>query len=181
MSETAFMGIEGLSRAVGPQNFNQLRGRLDLPAAFDNKRFAAKWVKKGPDVTKARESSLIAGSKGTLTAAGWEVWKDPKTKQAHTRTLGNGVYVLLHRPMALQRVIQRMAGNVSKDRMVNEANGKTIAGAQLQDGGILPSERLNGVLGTEGEPLVVPMNPVDEDLQRATAVKVASRGSTKLK
>lgn len=176
---TNLLGIEGLSQATGPQNMNRLRGRLDLPPEFDEKRHVANWVKKGPDVTKAQEKMLIPGSRGTLSADGWAVWKHPKTKQNHTRTLGTGVYVLMFRPKALQTVIQRMAGNVSKDRMLNEANGKTIGGNQLQDSGILTSERLNPVLGPESEPLEVPMNPVDVDVQRATAVKVASRGSTK--
>lgn len=176
-TDTAFLGIEGLSQATGPQNFNRMRGRLDLPAEFDNRRYAAKWVKKGPDVSKARESQLIPGSNGTLSAQGWEPWKHPKTKQSHTRTLGVGVYVLMCRPLALQKVVQGMAGNVSKTRMLNEANGKTIAGVQLNDSGVLTSESLDPVLGREGEPLEVPLNRVETDVNRAVAAHVRGRGS----
>lgn len=177
-----FLGIEGLSKATGPANSNRLRGRLDMPSDFDSKRYVGRWVKKGPDVTKAQEKQAIPGSKGSLMAAGWAPWKHPVTKQNHTRTLSSGVYILMFRPLALQKIIQASNGNLSKERMMNEASGRTVAGQLSGDPGILPTDRLVPMLGQEeGPPLYVPMNPVETDTTRATALKTASRGTTKSK
>jgi hypothetical protein len=135
-------------------------GPFTLPANFDTKQHAAKWVKKGPAVQAAAEREYILGTR--MTADGWAVWKDGG--KPHTITITSGEHILLFRPKAIQDAVNAIYGNVGKERMMSEKKGHTVAGEAKADPGLLGEDTLTKQLGGEGvadEDGDVKLNKVD--------------------
>lgn len=176
------MNIEGITQITGPRNLSQIRGHLQLPSGFPEKQFACKWTKVGAAVERDSEPEMIAGT-SDIQADGWKVWRDPKTKKPCERALGNGKYILMVRPRALQTALQKIYGNMSKDRMEAEYRGETVAGEPVQDSGIFGYDalkRIPGLGSEEANVLKVPRNPVGP-LAEETSIKAQSRKKVTLK
>ena len=174
------LDIPGLTLSEGPQDLNRVRGKLDLPPAFDNKRYACKWVKKGVNTSKAQQPQHVAGTQ--YKADGWVPYKDPKTKTFHIRTLSDGAYVLMVRPLILQQTLQRLNGNLSRTRMEYEIKGQTIAGEANEDTGMLPHEVLARIpgLGQVGmESVRIPKNDIVAETSGPSSVNVSTKQKPK--
>jgi hypothetical protein len=148
MSEQAL--VEGLTTwdgKVGEVN----KGSFPPPPEFDRNRFSGKWVKNNHQVSRAQESEVIR-SEGVV-AAGWGVWKNPKTQKPCIRTVNSGAYILMFRPKTLQQAVNAAYGNVSKKRMIQEAEGETLSVGTLESGttqGMLTKKTLDAVAGNRG-------------------------------
>lgn len=134
--------LEGISVIEGPRDLNRIRGRLPLPPGFPENRFAVKWAKQGPGVAMARETEQISGTNYKVN--GWEVWYDAQKKPC-IRPLSDGAYVLMVRPKVVQQNVAKICGNLSRERMMNEARGRTVAGQAIEDSGMLPDPVLETV------------------------------------
>lgn len=141
---------------------NETPGPLNLPASFDRKAYAAKWVKEGPAVAAAAEREYIIGTQ--YTADGWLVWRDGKTPadgKPHTVHLQSGRHVLLFRDRTVQDAVNAICGNVGKARLSQERSGQTIGGQEPSDSGMLSDDRLAKTIGRDNlEEGDVRMNPV---------------------
>lgn len=135
-------------------------GPMSLPAAFNAKLYAAKWVKEGPDVAAAAQREWLLGTQ--LTADGWEVWRNVDNKP-YKVPLKSGIYILLYRLRTVQDGVNAIYGNLGKERLLQERRGDTTGGVPTADPGMLSDERLSKVLGPEdlGEG-DVKMNPVPD-------------------
>lgn len=164
--------IQGPGVALG-----ETPGPLNLPAGFDRKKWAAKWVKQGPSVEAAAEREWIPGTK--VTADGWQVWRDSQ-KKPHVVALQSGKHVLLCRPKVVQEAVNAICGNLGKSRLQAERKGETIMGAAPKDAGMLSDDRITKATGQreELEEGDIQMNPVPdtEDSARVEtpALKVVS-------
>lgn len=176
--------IEGLSSFTNPEGYVN-KGRLPLPENFDTRRFVGKWTKKGPSVQIAKQPERIPSEK--MEATGWQIWSDPKTKQICSRTLSTGVFILMFRPRVLQTAINKLYGNASRRRMVQEAEGKTVAGQIKTDSGIFTQDVLSKIpgLSREGDPFetAVPFNDltptaVEEPVQAVATTQIKNRIQT---
>ncbi len=161
----------------GPINQNRVRGKLDLPIELDSKRYACKWVKKGVQVQKAGQKQQVIGTQ--FVADGWTPWKS-KSGQYHARSLTDGQYILCVRPKVLQEALQRIAGNVSRDRMEYEIKGQTIAGEANEDTGMLPHDVLARIPGLGREDMETPKFPQNSIVTETTGASSA-KVSTKTK
>jgi hypothetical protein len=139
-------------------------GVFTLPAEFDTAKHAAEWVKKGPDVDAKRAAQPILGT--NFGAVGWTPWAYPAghalAKRPAEVTVKGGTYILMCRPRSVQNDVNAIYGNVSKQHLVREQSGQTIAGSPVE-GGMLSDSRIREATGiTEfgGEDLRVEMNPV---------------------
>lgn len=142
------MAIELMSGPLG-QAYETV-GPLTLPASFDRKLYAAKWVKKGPAVAAAAEREWIPGTR--LSADGWLVWKDgetPTTGKPYTVHLSSGEHVLLFRLREIQDAVNAICGNIGKERLLQEKRGETTGGVPIADPGMLSDDRLTKVIGKE--------------------------------
>lgn len=169
--------IQGIALAEGPLNSNKNRGRLDLPPDFPTGRYSCKWVKRGPSAIKAQQKESIVIDRRVYNVDGWSVYKHPVTKKFHTRTLGNGQYLLMVRPLQLQTTLQRLNGNASRKKMESEVVGETVGGKSNDDYGMLTHKILARIpgLGEEGSSpeRIVYNDLVDEETQAPNTVKVA--------
>ncbi len=137
--------IEGLTAYTAPAGSVQ-KGRFMMPPEFP-KHLVGKWVKQGPSVTMARQPVPIP-SEGVV-ASGWETWLD-KQKKPCVRTVASGAFILMFRPRVLQTAINKIHGNQSRKRMIDEAQGKTVTsvdGGQVSDRGVLTRDVLNQIPG----------------------------------
>lgn len=175
--------IEGLTAFTSPQGYVN-RGRLPLPETFDSKRFVGKWVKKGPSIQIAKQPEPIPSE--NVVANGWQVWSDSKN-QICQRTLSTGIFILMFRPRVLQTAINKLYGNASRRRMVQEAEGKTVAGQTKTDSGIFTQDVLNKIpgLNREGSPFEtnVPFNDlatveVEESVQAKATTQITKSKQT---
>lgn len=169
--------IEGLETFDAPTDFVD-KGPLSLPEGFDSKLFVGKWVKQGAEVHKAGQSERfpLAG----VQAKGWEVWKGPRGAICK-RALSSGTFVLMFRPRILQQAVNKLYGNNSRLRMMQEANGETVGAEPIQDRGILTNSTLSQIpgLGREGaEPLQVPLQEIET---RPVVARASSRIKPKTK
>lgn len=168
------MGIQLISAPKGSPS-NEPPGPMSLPAEFDRKKFASKWVKQGPAVDAAREREWIPGTQ--LTADGWEVWKNEEGKP-FTVALLSGVYILLHRFKAVQEAVNAICGNIGKERLLQEKRGETTGGVLISDTGMLSDEKLSKTIGKEEmEEGVVKFNDVpnvERDRVEAPAARTTS-------
>lgn len=139
------MAIEILKSPL--QGGKQTIGPLTLPDEFDETKFAAKWVKKGPAVQSAAVREHIPGTR--ITADGWLVWKANAGGKPHTVMLNSGEHILLCRPREIQTAVNAICGNVGKERMMDERIGNTVAGVPVEDPGILGDDRLNRIIGSD--------------------------------
>lgn len=151
-------------------------GPLSLPAAFDRKMHAAKWVKEGPEVDAAAQREWLLGTQ--LTADGWEVWRDAQNKP-YKVPLKGGVYILLHRLRTVQDGVNAIYGNVGKERLLQERRGDTTGGVPTNDPGMLSDERLSKVLGPEdlgeGDVKMNPVPDVERGRVEAPTLRVSAR------
>jgi hypothetical protein len=116
------------------------RSSLLKPESFDTSKYAAKWALVGASADAARlPQPLIPG----YTVDGWEIWKDPETNQPCTRPLGGKQAILMFRSKALQKAVNAIHGNTSKERAVDEQQGRTVQGQTVPQG-LLSNERLKG-------------------------------------
>lgn len=99
------------------------KGQLLPPKEFDSKRYVIKWSKVGSGVDLASREQIV---KGRVEAPGWSVWRNPKTKKAYIVHLSNGKYVLMVRPKGIQSRLNRLCGNLSRERIVTEKHGHTV-------------------------------------------------------
>jgi hypothetical protein len=123
-------------------------GIFTLPADFDTKKFASKWVKRGAaaDAVIGQREHIVGTN---FTADPWEVWRDGKNKP-HSNKAKDGEYVLLCRPRQIQDEVNAIYGNVGKQRQLAEKRGETAGGVQVLDPGFLGDDRLSKVIGSEG-------------------------------
>jgi hypothetical protein len=136
------MGIQILST---PKNASPITaGPFTLPEDFDQKKFAAKWVKCGQQAAAAENREYIPGT--TLTADGWKVWQG-MAKKPHKIPLATGEHVLLCRPRDVQDDVNAICGNVGKERLLQEKRGETTGGVPLNDPGMLSDDKIAKVEG----------------------------------
>lgn len=134
--------LDGITEISGPLDQNRVRGKLSLPSDFPSGKFAVRWAKQGHGVATSREREQITGTRYAVD--GWEVWHDKGNKPC-IRSLSEGAYVLMVRPAVVQRNVSKICGNLSRERLKNEARGRTIAGAAVEDSGMLTDSILNQV------------------------------------
>lgn len=138
-------------------------GIFNLPPGFDTRRHAAEWVEEGlVDFKKQRQTLPQTG----MTADGWEPYREEGKKGNTTVIAGNKKkYVLMVRPRVIQDQVNALFGNVSKAQIRRERKGDTVAGAPLQDPGMLTEQRLTQATGEGsqvGEDADFSPNPVDK-------------------
>ena len=123
-------------------------GIFNLPIGFDDKKWAAQWVEDS-NVEFQQQRQPLIGTR--YTADGWEIYRpdgeDSEPVRVKTGGKNGKTYVLMVRPKALQKQVNAIYGNVSKDRISRETKGETVAGGPLQDPGMLTEQRLQEVQG----------------------------------
>lgn len=147
---SATQQIEGLTEWDGKAGETN-KGKFPLPPEFDRNKHVGKWVKNDHSIHTAKEAEIIR-SEG-VQAAGWAVWKHPKTNKPCIRTVTSGGYCLMFRPKVLQQAINAAYGNASKRRMIQEAEGETLSVGTLESGttnGMLTKKILDAVSGQRG-------------------------------
>lgn len=140
-------------------------GIFTLPLDFDKKAHVSEWVKKGPEVDAKKGPQPIIGT--NYGSEGWQVWLYPPGHKMSKRpcevATKTGPYILMFRPKAVQEQVNALYGNVSKQHLIREQSGESIAGQQITDSGILSDERIKQATGiTEfgGDEPKIQMNPV---------------------
>lgn len=174
------LNLEGISLVEGPRDLNRTRGRLPLPPGFPEKRFAVKWAKQGHGVAMAREKEQITGT--NYTVDGWEVWYDERKKPC-IRPLSDGAYVLMVRPKVVQTNVSKICGNLSRERMMNEARGRTVAGQAPEDSGMLTDPILETVFKDRktGDETNDALESISVNELTKTNIPVSSRAKLKTK
>lgn len=136
------------------------RSRLLKPKAFDTSKYAAKWAFVGADAEAAQlQQPLVPG----YMADGWAIWKDDDDKPC-IRPLGGKQVILMCRPKVLQKAINGIFGNISKERTIAEQQGKTVEGRPVPRG-LLPGggKKLAGydpASDAESEPIPYRFNQI---------------------
>lgn len=144
----------GIQLIEGPVATEGSVGKFDLPITFDRKKYAGEFVLKR-DVESKRSRQRLMGA--PVTADGWEVWKDPKLNKIHVVSVKEGDYTLMCRPRDVQDAVNIIYGNIGKEAARTEKEGKTVAGENLQDAGMIPVNRMKE-LGLDREPEETPSN-----------------------
>lgn len=124
-------------------------GIFNLPPEFDTTQFASEWVEKG-QVNFKQQRQVLAGTK--YTADGWSVWKKESKDRPTVVTGSNSKeYVLMCRPTVIQKQVNAIFGNVSKQKINQEIQGAVTARSEgaANDPGIIPEERLKTILPGE--------------------------------
>lgn len=171
------MQFEGISQIEGPRDLNRTRGKLALPTGFPVGKFAVKWAKQGYGVAMAKESEQISGT--NFRVDGWEVWYDSGQKPC-IRTLSDGPYVLMVRPKVVQQNVSKICGNLSRERLKNEARGRTVAGAAIEDDGMLTDPILDRVERKTGDDSNDELESISLNKLSTTTIPTSSR-ATKVK
>lgn len=162
---------------AGPAGSHSAAGPMNLPPSFDKEKFAAKWVKEGPDVQAAAEREWILGT--NLTADGWEVWKDAQGRP-HKVALRSGTYIVLHRSAVVQKDVNAIYGNIGKERLMQEKSGQTTGGVPTTDPGLLSDDRIAKVTGVredlgEGDVKLNPVGPVERQQIKSPVLQTSIR------
>lgn len=153
------MGIELLSAADAQRG---TAGRFQLPVGFNEKKWAASWVAKRDVNSKQQRQHLLGAG---ATADGWTVYKGEDGDEKITEVeVSEGKFVLMIRPRDVQNAVNAIFGNVGKVMADNERRGNTVAGAALQDAGMLPESKLRQVIGAAEE------DPANEAQFKATPI-----------
>jgi hypothetical protein len=148
------MGIEMIE---GPRHEVDARaaGRFTLPVGFNHKKWAPQWVKDS-NVSHMTGRQYLQGI--PATADGWTPYTgEDKTRREKIREVsveegGKTVkYVLMVRPREVQDAVNAIYGNLGKERAAQEQNGESVAGAALQDPGMLPINRMRKLGLDDGE------------------------------
>lgn len=174
----ATLHLEGIAAIEGPRNLNRTRGKLSLPTNFPEGKFAIRWAKQGHGVATSREREQITGT--NFVVDGWEVWYDAQKKPC-IRALKDGAYVLMVRPKVVQQNVAKICGNLSRERLKNEARGRTVAGAAIEDSGMLTDPILDRVERKTGDDSNDELESVSLNKLSTTSVPVSSRAKIKLK
>jgi len=151
------------------------KGELEPPPGFEPHKFVGKWAKKGNGVQKAQQPQRLGNGQ---VADGWVVFKG-KGGRICQKSLSSGVYVFMVRPKGLQKAVNAIHGNMSKERLIREHRGETIEGEAAQPFGMLTNEKLSRVFPSEApEELQIPLNQVEEP-ETASAAKASAKPKTK--
>jgi hypothetical protein len=117
---------------------------LLVPAEFDKEKYVGRWTFVGASAERARQVQRIQGTRHAVD--GWEVFKyPPDHKEAGKpciRPLGDKQAILLFRPKELQHAVNAIHGNISRERMIAEHEGRTISGQPVRDGSMLNEKAL---------------------------------------
>lgn len=116
-------------------------GIFSLPAEFDRTKFAAQWVQKGHDVARKQQREHLIGTPN-VTADGWTVWKQPGKNTPYIATTSKAEWILMCRPVEIQRNVNAAYGNVGKQRMIKEKLTSATAASEQQATGMLSDDRL---------------------------------------
>ncbi len=144
------MSLEGITDVVNAGS-NVDAGQFNLPTEFDVAQYASRWVKKGNAVEQARQPEPLMGT--NKQAAGWELWKYPKTNKEKKAGLNceanlkSGTYMLMFRKRSIQDNVNAIYGNVSKELLMREQRGETVGGAVNTDSGLISDERISKKYG----------------------------------
>jgi hypothetical protein len=122
-------------------------GMFNLPPTFDTQRYAAEWVLEDQVAFKQQRQTLPQTG---YSADGWQVWKaETKDKPTVVAGSGNKKFVLMCRPLGVQKQVNALYGNVSKQLISREVRGETAAGEAVTDSGILTNDRLKSAIPGE--------------------------------
>lgn len=160
-SRPTFTHLQSLQTRPGD---DRLGGDFALPYEFNTKKFAAQFSAKGNEVIAAQGRQTLTNT--NYTADGWKVWKYPeevptgkldekgkpvfkkhplagKRHIVTSRIKGGGSFVLMYRDLEVQREVNQVYANLSRDNMEMEVTGQTVAGANVQDDpGMLGADKL---------------------------------------
>lgn len=193
--QSPFKHLQPLQSLKGETN---LGGDFALPVEFNSKKYASSFVPKGNAVTAAQGRQALVGT--NYTAEGWSIWKypdeiptgdldekgkpemmkHPKAGEKHevtSRIKDGGTFTLMFRDKGVQEEVNRAYGELSRDRMAQEAVGQTVAGANVTDdpgmlgGKRLPSERAEVPEDEQYEPPVIVESgslPTDQNIVKKT-------------
>lgn len=149
---------EGLTRVEdnGQMASRNAGSKLALPAGFDYNKFASKWVEDGHAIEEAKQPTFLPSE--NLSAQGWQLYRQvqapsaaeiladaklPEDKRKKpimvpvTRVLGGKVWVLMFRPKALQRALNVIYANQSRELVTKELRGESALANETGDPGIL--------------------------------------------
>lgn len=119
-------------------------GPFALPIEFDSDKFAAQFAPVGNATKALKGPQIVEGTQ--YTAEGWLTWKHPVTGKTHKvteRRKDGETFILLFRPMAIQRQVNQAYANLSRERMEMEVTGRSVAGSPVtEDRGMLGLDRL---------------------------------------
>lgn len=163
--------VEGI-RNIG-QHAIANKSKLLVPKEFPTKTHVAKWAHVGAQAESAQEPQVLIPGQGWVVD-GWAVFKFPKGHKEHdqpcTRSLGGGKVVLLMRPRHLQAAVNAIYGNASRQRTIDEQQGKTVTGQPVPTG-VLNEERLQRY-----DPATEAEGPIGYKFNTIPAAKSATTG-----
>lgn len=153
-----------LRKVPGQLSGQNLGGRFALPIEFDQGKYAAAFYQKGQQVMAMQQDQVIVGTE--YATPGWQVWKYPgvaekkkergKVDKAATaedkagrphevtsQSKDGATFVLMFRPLELQRQVNRAYADLSREAMINEVRGDRPA--VTSGDGILTNAMLKSV------------------------------------
>jgi hypothetical protein len=140
--------VWGSIRPVQLQAAQANLGIFNLPPNFDTKKFAGSWIRK--DLVELNKQDEYIPTTN-FAAPGKRVWTDPSTGEEAKVIAGDGTYILMYRPVDIQRQVTMIQGNIGRERLRAQLEGKEIGGQNV-DNGMLTHQRLARETGsTEGE------------------------------
>lgn len=168
--------IEGLVAVEPNQAIRNLAGnKFNLPPDFESDKWASKWVENGPEVQEAAQPVYLQHANATAT--GWSIWKGEDKKPCE-RTVGKRKYILLCRPLELQRAVNTIYGSQSRALANGELKGETNHANPAGDPGMLTNadlRALNRKDGVEGDDFgYLPSIPVSVKPQQAAEIPVTT-------
>lgn len=160
------------------------QSHLLKPNEFNGDTFVGKWSFVGASAERAQLPQRLLGK---YAIDGWSVWKFPKGAKDGDgndiggkpcmRPLGNKQAILLFRPKTLQSAVNGIYGNISRDRTIDEQQGRTVEGKPVT-AGILPEDRLRRYDPT-AEEAVAPIGYTFNDIAAAKRPKSVKQTNVK--
>lgn len=147
------------------------RSQLLVPKTFDRTRYSGKWAFVGASAEAAQLPQRLASN---YAVDGWQVWKDDEGSICE-RPLGGKKVILLFRPRTLQKAVNAIYGNMSKDRTIAEQQGRTVEGKNASPGIISETALRRYDLATEAEE---PIGYQFNKIPAAGQASVGARGTT---
>lgn len=139
-------------------------GLFELPPSFDRTKLAAEFVEE--EMVPVKEQRNLMPQVG-ITVPGLTVWKGEDGKRKPHVVVASGGkkrYVLMCRPKKVQKAMNALYGNVSKQMINREVKGESVAGESNQDPGILTEETLKRVAGGSlAEESIQPLNTAPDE------------------